>query len=151
MPAENLRPPNLALKRLESTPKLGSTEVFLTVGLAWLLVASVGALLYIIDGNGIIVHPVHAMFESMSDFNDHRCDCSERNLVRETFSFRADVAPAHPVAGWDGYHRSRGSDLLAGGRQGMQLMEAEALGLPVEKLSPPLRRQIDLIRWIIGW
>ena len=45
---------------------LGPREAFLAVSAIWLLVATVGAVPFLVAGKGTIAHPVNAMFESMS-------------------------------------------------------------------------------------
>jgi trk system potassium uptake protein TrkH len=61
----------LALEQLDDDPDLGPTEALLLVSLAWLAVAVVGAIPYVIAGSGTsstLAHPVNALFESMSGF-----------------------------------------------------------------------------------
>ncbi|TQQ82803.1 TrkH family potassium uptake protein [Halonotius terrestris] len=61
----------LALERLADDPDLGPTEALLLVSLAWVAVAVVGAIPYILAGYGTestLAHPVNALFESMSGF-----------------------------------------------------------------------------------
>jgi trk system potassium uptake protein TrkH len=65
-----------ALERVDTDPELGSREGFLVVGLTWLLVSVVGAVPYVLAGNGVfdpatastLSNPVNALFESMSGF-----------------------------------------------------------------------------------
>ncbi len=45
---------------------IGPREAFLAVALIWLLVATVGAIPFLIAGNGTLAQPVNAMFEAMS-------------------------------------------------------------------------------------
>ena len=45
---------------------IGPREAFLAVALIWLLVATVGAIPFLIAGNGTLAEPVNAMFEAMS-------------------------------------------------------------------------------------
>jgi trk system potassium uptake protein TrkH len=57
-----------ALERLRPDPQLGHREGFLMVGLTWLIVPIIGALPYVIAGQGTLAYPVNALFESMSGF-----------------------------------------------------------------------------------
>ncbi|ERH08560.1 MAG: Trk-type K+ transport system, membrane component [halophilic archaeon J07HX64] len=45
---------------------VGPREAFLAVATIWLLVAAIGALPFLVAGNGTIAQPVNAMFEAMS-------------------------------------------------------------------------------------
>jgi trk system potassium uptake protein TrkH len=57
-----------SLEQLDDDPDLGAREGFLMVALTWLAVSIVGALPYVIAGQGTVGQPVNAMFESMSGF-----------------------------------------------------------------------------------
>ena len=54
------------LTRLDSDEDLRSREAFLLVALAWLSVAIIGAIPFIIADAGPLSQPVNALFESMS-------------------------------------------------------------------------------------
>ncbi len=54
------------LERLDPDPDLGGREAFLMVSLTWLSLALVGAVPFVLAGNGVLAHPVNALFESMS-------------------------------------------------------------------------------------
>jgi len=54
-----------ALTRLERG-RIADREAFLTVSLAWLTIAVVGAIPLYIEGTGVFVSPVNALFEGMS-------------------------------------------------------------------------------------
>lgn len=56
------------LERLDDDPDLGAREGFLMVALTWLAVSLAGAAPYVIAGNGTVAAPVNALFESMSGF-----------------------------------------------------------------------------------
>jgi trk system potassium uptake protein TrkH len=61
----------LALERLDPDPDLGPAEALLLVAVAWLVVAVVGSVPYLLAGYGTtstLAHPVNALFESMSGF-----------------------------------------------------------------------------------
>ncbi|MFC4447671.1 TrkH family potassium uptake protein [Halorussus aquaticus] len=57
-----------SLERLDDDPDLGAREGFLMVALTWLVVSFVGASPYVIAGQGTVGQPVNALFESMSGF-----------------------------------------------------------------------------------
>ncbi|SNZ04463.1 trk system potassium uptake protein TrkH [Natronoarchaeum philippinense] len=54
------------LERLSDERDLGHREAFLMVALTWLAVALVGAIPFVVAGQGALAHPVNALFESMS-------------------------------------------------------------------------------------
>lgn len=56
----------VAFERIESEGRLGPREAFLMVSQTWFLVALVGAIPFVVAGQGTIAHPINAMFESMS-------------------------------------------------------------------------------------
>ncbi|WP_297467348.1 potassium transporter TrkG, partial [Thermococcus sp.] len=58
----------LFLRALDRNPEIGTKEAFLLVSLAWLVVAVIGALPYVISGKSSLADPVNALFESMSGF-----------------------------------------------------------------------------------
>ncbi|WP_246310139.1 TrkH family potassium uptake protein [Halorarum halophilum] len=58
----------IALERLRGDGELGHREGFLLVALTWLAIPIIGALPYLIAGEGTVAHPVNALFESMSGF-----------------------------------------------------------------------------------
>ena len=57
-----------ALEQLDDDPDLGVREGFLMVALTWLAVSVIGAAPYVIAGQGSVAYPVNALFESMSGF-----------------------------------------------------------------------------------
>ncbi|MGZ0745958.1 TrkH family potassium uptake protein [Haloparvum sp. AD34] len=56
----------LLLEQLRGADELRGREAFLMVSLAWLTVALVGAVPFLLGGNGVLADPVDALFESMS-------------------------------------------------------------------------------------
>ena len=56
----------LALERFGGEAELGGREAYLMVALAWLTVAVVGAIPFVLAGQGVLSHPVNALFEAMS-------------------------------------------------------------------------------------
>ncbi len=58
----------LSLEQLRTDPDLELREAFLMVSMSWLIVALVGSLPYILADTGTLALPVNAFFESMSGF-----------------------------------------------------------------------------------
>lgn len=58
----------LALERWGRAGDVGGREAFLLVTLAWVGVGVVGALPYVLAGDGTVARPVNALFESVSGF-----------------------------------------------------------------------------------
>lgn len=58
----------LILERFGHEGKLGNREAFLLVSLAWLLIPVAGTVPYLVAGTGTVAAPVNALFESMSGF-----------------------------------------------------------------------------------
>jgi trk system potassium uptake protein TrkH len=56
----------LGLEQLAEPEDLRAREAFLMVALTWLSVAAVGAVPFVLAGNGTLADPVNALFESMS-------------------------------------------------------------------------------------
>ncbi|QDX41004.1 TrkH family potassium uptake protein [Salarchaeum sp. JOR-1] len=56
----------LALERISSNADVHVREAFLMVALTWLSVALVGSIPFALAQNGVLAHPVNALFESMS-------------------------------------------------------------------------------------
>ena len=125
-----------ALERLERDPDLGAREAFLMVGLTWLAAALLGALPYVLAGSGTVAHPVNALFESMSGFTTTGAtvmgDISFSTHSRSMLIWRQ-------LTQWLG---GMGIVVLAVAILpelsvgGAQLMDAEAPGPGIEKLTP---------------
>ena len=125
-----------ALQRLDPDPDLGAREAFLMVGLTWLAAAALGALPYVLVGQGTIAQPVNALFESMSGFTTTGAtvmgDISFSSHSRSMLIWRQ-------LTQWLG---GMGIVVLAVAILpelsvgGAQLMDAEAPGPGIEKLTP---------------
>jgi len=125
-----------ALERLDPDPDLGVREGFLMVALTWGAVSVVGALPYVIAGQGTVALPVNALFESMSGFT------TTGATVMGDISL---VAHAPAVMMWRQETQWLGGmgivvlavailpELSVGGAQ---LMDAEAPGPGIQKLTP---------------
>ena len=125
-----------ALSSLDRDPDLGMREAFLMVGATWLAVALVGALPYLVAGDGTVARPANALFESMSGFTttgatvmgDISFDTHSRALLMwrqltQWLGGMGIVVLAVAIL----------PELSVGGAQ---LMDAEAPGPGIEKLTP---------------
>ena len=117
--------------------RVGVREGFLVVALTWLLAAAVGALPYLLSGEGQLSHPIDAYFEAMSGFTTTGA------------SVLTDVpALSHSLAMWRQFTQWLGGmgiivlalavlpRLRVGGRQ---LFESEAPGPEADKLAASIR------------
>jgi trk system potassium uptake protein TrkH len=126
----------LLLERLDADPDIGPREGFLMVALTWLTVAVVGTLPYLLAGDGSVAAPVNALFESMSGFTTTGATVM-RDISFDTHS-RA-VMLWRQLTQWLG---GMGIVVLAVAILpelsvgGAQLMDAEAPGPGIEKLTP---------------
>ncbi|MEF8777150.1 MAG: TrkH family potassium uptake protein [Haloarculaceae archaeon] len=141
----------LALERLDPDPDIGAREGFLMVALTWLAVALVGMLPYVIAGFGngsSLAHPVNALFESMSGFTTTGA------------TVMADIGVedhSHAIMLWRQLTQWLGGmgivvlavailpELSVGGAQ---LMDAEAPGPGIEKLTPRIAETARVL-WLI--
>ena len=127
------------LERLDPEPDLGPREGLLMVSLTWLAVGMVGTLPYLIAGTGTIAHPVDALFESMSGFTT-----TGATVLGNIGTEHHD----HSILLWRQLTQWLGGmgivvlavailpELSVGGAQ---LMDAEAPGPGIEKLTPRIR------------
>ncbi|KTG14799.1 TrkH family potassium uptake protein [Haloferax profundi] len=129
----------VGLERLQSDPDLGHREAFLLVSLTWLAVPLVGSVPYLVAGQGTVATPVNALFESMSGFTTTGAtvlgDISFDTHTRSIMMWRQ-------VTQWLG---GMGiivlmvailPELSVGGAQ---VIDQEAPGLSIEKLTPRIR------------
>ena len=127
------------LERLDPDPDLGAREAFLMVALTWVLVGVVGTVPYLLAGMGTastLANPVNAFFESMSGFT------TTGATVMGSITFDRH---SHAVLMWRQLTQWLGGmgivvlavailpELSVGGAQ---LMDAEAPGPGIEKLTP---------------
>ncbi|WP_313690906.1 TrkH family potassium uptake protein [Halorarum halobium] len=137
-----------ALERLDPDPDIGAREGLLMVALTWLTVAVVGAVPYLVEAYGVpglvapinpdstLANPVNALFESMSGFTTTGAtvlgDISFETHTRGIMLWRQ-------LTQWLG---GMGIVVLAVAILpelsvgGAQLMDAEAPGPGIEKLTP---------------
>ncbi|WP_435077117.1 TrkH family potassium uptake protein [Halococcus sp. AFM35] len=130
----------VALERVEPDPDLGAREGFLMVALTWLVVALVGMVPYLVAGfvgtESTLAQPENALFESMSGFT------TTGATVMGEISFEQH---SHALLLWRQLTQWLGGmgivvlavailpELSVGGAQ---LMDAEAPGPGIEKLTP---------------
>ena len=136
------------LERLDPDPDLGAREAFLMVAVTWLAVACVGAVPYLVEAYGVpyltgaarpasaLANPANALFESMSGFTT-----TGATVVAE-ISFEGHTRGIllwRQLTQWLG---GMGIVVLAVAILpqlsvgGAQLMDAEAPGPGIEKLTP---------------
>ena len=150
----------LAMERLDPEPDIGSREGFLMVAATWLFVSIVGAIPYVLAAHGVpgliagsaptssLGQPVNALFESMSGVTTTGATVMG-NISFDTHS-RA-VMIWRQLTQWLG---GMGIVVLALAILpklsvgGAQLMEAEAPGVSVEKLTPRIA-QTARVLWVL--
>ncbi|MFB6088077.1 MAG: TrkH family potassium uptake protein [Haloarculaceae archaeon] len=139
------------LERLDPDPDLGAREGFLMVGLTWLAVALVGTIPYLLGGMGTastLTDPVNALFESMSGFTTTGAtvmgDIGFERHSRALMLWRQ-------LTQWLG---GMGIVVLAVAILprlsvgGAQLMDAEAPGPGIEKLTPRIAETARAL-WLV--
>ncbi|MDX1748566.1 MAG: potassium transporter TrkG, partial [Halobacteriales archaeon] len=133
----------LALERLAPERTLDQRSAFLMVALTWLGVGLVGAIPFLLAGDGSLAHPVNAAFESMSgitttgatvieEFDDHsRAVMLWRGLLQWLGGLGILIITIGLL-----------SQLRVGGAQ---LMETESQTQAVHKLTPRIRETARII------
>ncbi|MHB9285514.1 TrkH family potassium uptake protein [Halobacteriales archaeon Cl-PHB] len=139
------------LERLDEDPDLGAREGFLMVALTWLAVAVVGMLPYVLAGLGngsTLANPVNALFESMSGFTTTGATVMGQIGLDHH---------SHAILLWRQLTQWLGGmgivvlavailpELSVGGAQ---LMDAEAPGPGIEKLTPRIAKTARVL-WLI--
>ncbi|MFB6229033.1 MAG: TrkH family potassium uptake protein [Halobacteriales archaeon] len=140
----------LALERLDDDPELGAREALLFVVLSWGAVALIGAIPYVIAGYGTesaLRHPINALFESMSGFT------TTGATVTEEISFDRH---SHALLIWRQLSQWLGgmgiivlmvAILPEAAVNGAQLIESEAPGPELQKLTPKIAETARLL-WL---
>jgi trk system potassium uptake protein TrkH len=138
-----------ALERTDPDPDLGAREGFLLVALTWIVVAAVGTIPYLIAGAGtesVLANPVNALFESVSGFT------TTGATVLANFDRHS-----HALLMWRQLTQWLGGmgivvlavailpELSVGGAQ---LMDAEAPGPGLEKLTPRIAETARVL-WLV--
>ena len=133
----------LGLERLTERSDLRAREAFLMVSATWLSIALVGAVPFVLAGNGTIARPVNALFESMSgvtttgatvvvDFDAHSRAILLWRAVLQWLGGLGILVLATAVL----------SQLSVGGAQ---LMETETQTRDVNKLTPKISETAGLL------
>jgi trk system potassium uptake protein TrkH len=131
------------LERLTEERNLQAREAFLMVSLSWLSIAVVGAVPFVLAGNGTLASPVNALFESMSgvtttgatvivDFDRHSRAVLMWRAVLQWLGGLGILVLATAVL----------SSLAVGGAQ---LMETETQTRDVNKLTPRISETAALL------
>ncbi|ARS89064.1 TrkH family potassium uptake protein [Natrarchaeobaculum aegyptiacum] len=133
----------VAFERLESEGQLGPREAFLMVALTWFLVALVGAIPFVVAGQGTISHPVNALFESMSGLTT-----TGATVLRDFDAHARSIMMWRQLIQWLGglgiliLATAILSQLSVGGAQ---LMESETQYQNVNRLTPHIEDTARLI------
>jgi trk system potassium uptake protein TrkH len=121
----------------------GPREAFLLVALAWLAVALVGTLPFVLAGAGTLAHPVNALFESMSGITT-----TGATVITDFSTHSRSILLWRSVLQWLG---GLGVLVLAVGLlselavSGAQLMETETQTQDVTKLTPKIASTARLL------
>jgi trk system potassium uptake protein TrkH len=122
---------------------LGGREAFLTVALSWLGVALVGAVPFIVAGEGVLAQPVNAVFESTSGITT-----TGATVIEEFDAHSRSVLMWRQLVQWLGglgilvVATAVLSELSVGGAQ---LMETETQTRNVNKLTPRIEETARII------
>ena len=140
-----------ALERVDPDPDLGPSEALVFVTLAWLVAALVGAVPYVLAGAGTtstLADPVNALFESMSGFT------TTGATVMGEISFDQH---SHALLMWRQLTQWLGgmgiivlmiAILPEVAVNGAQLMDSEAPGPELQKLTPKIAETARAL-WLI--
>ncbi len=131
------------LERMGGDREIGGREAFLMVSMSWLGVALVGAVPFVVAGEGALAHPVNALFESMSGIT------TTGATVVDNFSAHSrSVLLWRQMIQWLG---GLGILVLATavlsqlGVAGAHLMETESQTKSVNKLTPEIETTAKLM------
>ncbi|CCQ37808.1 Trk-type transport system (probable substrate potassium) [Natronomonas moolapensis 8.8.11] len=141
----------LVVERVDPDPDLGPREALLFVSLAWLAAAAIGTIPYLLAGYGTastVAHPVNALFESMSGFTT-----TGATVLGEISTERH----SHAILMWRQLTQWLGgmgiivlmiAILPEIAVNGAQLMESEAPGPELQKLTPRIEETARAL-WLI--
>jgi len=137
----------VVFERASKDPELNLREGFLVVSLSWISVTMLGALPYLLEGHGTVASPLNAFFESMSGFT------TTGSTVMASINFDTHTRALllwRQLTQWLG---GMGIVVLAVAVLprlsvgGAQLMQAEAPGPGLEKLTPHIAQTARYL-WI---
>ena len=141
----------VAIERVDPDPDIGAREALLFVSLAWLAAAVIGAIPYVLAGYGTpstVANPVNALFESMSGFTT-----TGATVLGEISTDRH----SHALLMWRQLTQWLGgmgiivlmiAILPEVAVNGAQLMESEAPGPELQKLTPRITETARAL-WLI--
>ncbi|MGM0604726.1 MAG: TrkH family potassium uptake protein, partial [Halobacteriota archaeon] len=141
----------MVLEQLDPDPDLGPQEALLLVSLAWFAAAVVGMIPYLLAGYGTestLAHPVNALFESMSGFT------TTGATVMGEISFERH---SHALLMWRQLTQWLGgmgiivlmiAILPELAVNGAQLMQSEAPGPELQKLTPKIAETARAL-WLV--
>ncbi|WP_306058850.1 TrkH family potassium uptake protein [Natronococcus wangiae] len=144
----------LSLEQLEDDPDIGPEEALLLVSLAWLAAAIVGTIPYLLAGYGTestLAHPVNALFESMSGFT------TTGATVMGEIGFERH---SHALLLWRQLTQWLGgmgiivlmiAILPELAVNGAQLMQTEAPGPELQKLTPKIAETARALWLVYFW
>ncbi|MFB6134567.1 MAG: TrkH family potassium uptake protein [Halanaeroarchaeum sp.] len=130
----------LLLERFGVPGELGNREAFLLVSLVWFVVPVAGTVPYLVAGTGTIASPINALFESMSGFTTTGATVLAEISIRKH---------GHAMLLWRQLTQWLGGmgilvlmvailpELSVGGAQ---VIDNEAPGLSLEKLTPRIQQ-----------
>ena len=127
------------LERLHPEPELGYREGFLFIALTWLAVPLLGTIPYLVAGQGTVAHPVNALFESMSGFTTTGATVLGEISVERHGRAMLLWRQLTQWLGGMGIIVLMVAILPQLSVGGTQLMEEEAPGFSVEKLTPGIQ------------
>ncbi|RJX49492.1 TrkH family potassium uptake protein [Halonotius pteroides] len=136
----------LGLERLETDTQLYTREAYLMVALSWLCVGLIGAVPFVLAGNGGLATPINAVFESMSGITT-----TGATVIDDFAAHSRAILLWRQVIQWLGglgilvLAISILSQLAVGGAQ---LMETESQTQDVHKLTPRISETARLIWWL---
>jgi trk system potassium uptake protein TrkH len=140
----------LALEQLDDDPELGAREALLLVALSWGAVAVVGAVPYLIAGHGTestLRHPINALFESMSGFTTTGATVlGEISVERHSHALLMWRQLTQWLGGM-GIIVLMVAILPEAAVNGAQLIESEAPGPELQKLTPKIAETARLL-WL---
>ncbi|AGN02480.1 cation transporter [Salinarchaeum sp. Harcht-Bsk1] len=141
----------LLLERIEPQPDLGAREATLLVTIVWFVVAVVGAIPFVLAGWGTestLAHPVNALFESMSGFTTTGAtvmgDISFDQHSRALLMWRQLMQ----WLGGMGIIVLMVAILPELAINGSQLLQAEAPGPELQKLTPKIAETARVL-WLV--
>jgi len=140
----------VALERFDDDPQLGAREALLLVALAWGAVALIGAVPYVVAGYGTesaLRHPINALFESMSGFTTTGATVTAEISFEQHSRALLMWRQLTQWLGGMGIIVLMVAILPEAAVNGAQLIESEAPGPELQKLTPKIAETARLL-WL---